>query len=106
VVVYDGTAEKLTAKFTRTAYFGAFSWLISLMIGSSFNCISVFFNGPSFTQLFMSNLELSSTDAYAFLASAVLILLTTPVMCIIGAYLRRRSGVEYTERMRLHEKKS
>ena len=101
VVTYDNTADKLTTKFTRTVYFGTFSWFASLLIGTSFNNVLIYCGGPNLTELVVLSLDFSSADAYALLASATLILFTTPILCLVGKYLHDRSGIEYTERMRL-----
>jgi uncharacterized Tic20 family protein len=102
VVTYATTTEKFTVKFTRTLYFGAFSWLVSLVVVTVLNGVSLILMKTSLTQYVSFFVGSSSSDCYAFLANAVLILLVTPIMCLAGGRLRKKSGKEYIERMRLH----
>ncbi len=104
IVTYVSTTEKFATKMTRTIYFGAFSWLISLIIGVIVDQVSSWLGGTRLMQHVSSLVGSSASEGYAFVANAILILLTTPVMCLIGSYLRRRSGREYTERMKLSVK--
>ena len=102
VITYASTTEKLTTKLTRTIYFGAFSWLVSLIIVVVLNEVLLLLAKTNLTQYVSFFIGPSSADCYAFLTNAILILLVTPVMCLFGSLLRKKSGIEYIERMKLH----
>lgn len=104
VVVFSSSKEKFGAKFTRSFYFGTFSWLSSLIVGALLNEALFFLHGTRLTQYISSITGSAAYDCYAFLANAVMILIFTPLSCGIGAYLRKRSGKEYIERMKLIKK--
>jgi hypothetical protein len=100
VVTYASTSEKLTTKFTRTLFFGAFSWFASFIIVLVSDELSLILVKTSLTQhlsLFVGDIS----NSYAFITNAVMILLVTPIMCFAGSKLRKRSGREYIERMKL-----
>ena len=101
VVIYASTTEKFTTKFTRTVYFGVFSWLVSLIVVAILNEASLLLSEASLTQCVSLFIGPSSSDCYAFLTNAILILLVTPLMCLVGGLLRKKSGKEYIERMKL-----
>jgi len=86
------------SRFARSFFFGLFSWVLSFLLVAGVVRATQAFNINILVWV-SSTISSSEIACYVFLANVILVILMTPILCIMGYFVRKKTRKDYIERM-------